>query len=145
MFARPTARDRQLPRSMRDRLGSLSCERPLPMDPQAASGKLVMLEREWAQEQQFIVPDEPTANLDFRQQGPRSWRNQRDCRLGLGVLFTTTIPPCAARPPTAYLIRGGDASTRVRCNRFVTRGGWKRCKGRRCTRSPMRRHRVISG
>ena len=60
--------------------------------------QLVLLARALAQEPQFIVLDEPTASLDFGNQGKVMREIRALAASGHGVLFTTHDPePCAAR------------------------------------------------
>ena len=70
--------------------------------------QLVLLARALAQEPQFIVLDEPTASLDFGNQG-KVMREIRKLRAsGHGVLFTTHDPNHAVRAADrVYLLRDG--------------------------------------
>ena len=71
--------------------------------------QLVLLARALAQEPQFIVLDEPTANLDFGNQGKVMREIRALAASGLGVLFTTHDPNHALRAADrAYLLRGGE-------------------------------------
>src|SRR3954454_3665713 len=71
-------------------------------------GQLVLMAREVAQEPQIIVLDEPTANLDFGNQG-KVMREIRALAAGRhGVLFTTHDPNHAMRAADrAFLLREG--------------------------------------
>jgi len=70
--------------------------------------QLVLLARALAQEPQFIVLDEPTANLDFGNQGKVMREIRALAASGLGVLFTTHDPNHALRAADrAYLLRDG--------------------------------------
>jgi iron complex transport system ATP-binding protein len=70
---------------------------------------LVLLARALAQEPQFIVLDEPTASLDFGNQGKVLREIQKLGASGHGVLFTTHDPNHAMRAADrAYLLRDGE-------------------------------------
>jgi iron complex transport system ATP-binding protein len=70
---------------------------------------LVLLARALAQEPQFIVLDEPTANLDFGNQGKVMREIRALAASAHGVLFTTHDPNHALRAADrAYLLRGGE-------------------------------------
>ena len=71
--------------------------------------QLVLLARALAQEPQFVVLDEPTASLDFGNQGKVMREIRALAARGLGVLFTTHDPNHALRAADrAYLLRDGD-------------------------------------
>jgi iron complex transport system ATP-binding protein len=68
----------------------------------------VLLARALAQEPQFIVLDEPTASLDFGNQGKVMREIRALARSGHGVLFTTHDPNHALRAADrAFLLRDG--------------------------------------
>jgi iron complex transport system ATP-binding protein len=70
--------------------------------------QLVLLARALAQEPQFIVLDEPTASLDFGNQGKVMREIRSLAAAGLGVLFTTHDPNHAMRAADrAFLLREG--------------------------------------
>jgi len=70
--------------------------------------QLVLLARALVQEPQFIVLDEPTASLDFGNQGKVMSEIRALARSGHGVLFTTHDPNHALRAADrAYLLREG--------------------------------------
>jgi iron complex transport system ATP-binding protein len=108
--------------TMLDRLGIAElAERPYTMIS-GGERQLVLLARALAQEPQFIVLDEPTANLDFGNQG----KVMRDIRAlaasGLGVLFTTHDPNHALRAADrAYLLRGGERIAEGPVHQILTR------------------------
>ena len=70
--------------------------------------QLVLLARALAQEPQFIVLDEPTASLDFGNQGKVMNEIRALAASGHGVLFTTHDPNHALRAADrAFLLREG--------------------------------------
>ena len=70
--------------------------------------QLALIARALAQQARLVVLDEPTANLDFGNQGKVMREIRRLADDGLGVLFTTHDPNHAARfADVALLIRDG--------------------------------------
>jgi len=109
LFSRPTAKDRAVARGSLERfgIGHLS-ERPYTMIS-GGERQLVLLARALAQEPQFIVLDEPTASLDFGNQGKVMREIRALATSGHGVLFTTHDPNHALRAADrAYLLRDGE-------------------------------------
>jgi len=108
LFARPTRKDRMVAAAVLERLGIASlAQRPYTMIS-GGERQLALLARALAQEPQFIVLDEPTANLDFGNQGKVLRELRALARSGLGVLFTTHDPNHALRAADrAYLLSGG--------------------------------------
>jgi ABC-type dipeptide/oligopeptide/nickel transport system ATPase component len=83
-------------------------ERPYTMIS-GGERQLVLLARALAQEPQFIVLDEPTASLDFGNQGKVMREIRQLAASGHGVLLTTHDPNHAMRAADrAYLLRGGE-------------------------------------
>ena len=109
LFGRPTAADRDIAVQMLERFGIAQLrERPYTMIS-GGERQLVLLARALAQEPQFIVLDEPTANLDFGNQGRVMREIQTLASSGHGVLFTTHDPNHAMRAAhRTYLLRGGQ-------------------------------------
>ena len=108
LFSSPTARDHAIAESALDRFGILHLrERPYTMIS-GGERQLTLLARALAQQPQFIVLDEPTASLDFGNQG-KVMREVRALAVsGHGVLFTTHDPNHAMRAADrAYLLRDG--------------------------------------
>jgi iron complex transport system ATP-binding protein len=82
-------------------------ERPYTMIS-GGERQLALLARALAQEPQFIVLDEPTASLDFGNQGKVMHEIRALAAAGHGVLFTTHDPNHAMRAADrAYLLRDG--------------------------------------
>ncbi len=108
LFSRPTAADRAIAACMLERFGIAHLrERPYTMIS-GGERQLVLLARALAQEPQFIVLDEPTASLDFGNQGKVMREIRALAASGHGVLFTTHDPNHAMRAADrAYLLREG--------------------------------------
>ena len=108
LFSRPSSADRAVAVCVLERFGIAHLrERPYTMIS-GGERQLVLLARALAQEPQFVVLDEPTASLDFGNQG-KVLREIRALALsGHGVLFTTHDPNHAMRAADrAYLLRDG--------------------------------------
>jgi iron complex transport system ATP-binding protein len=109
LFSRPSAADRAVAtRSLAQfGIGHLA-ERPYTMIS-GGERQLVLLARALAQEPEFIVLDEPTASLDFGNQGKVMREIRALAASGHGVLFTTHDPNHALRAADrAYLLRDGE-------------------------------------
>jgi iron complex transport system ATP-binding protein len=109
LFSRPSAHDRDVARESLVRFGIEHLgERPYTMIS-GGERQLVLLARALAQEPQFIVLDEPTASLDFGNQGKVMREIRALAAAGHGVLFTTHDPNHALRAADrAYLLRDGE-------------------------------------
>ena len=108
LFSRPTAGDRAIAMQSMERFGIVHlCHRPYTMIS-GGERQLALLARALAQEPQFIVLDEPTASLDFGNQGRVMHEIRALGASGHGVLFTTHDPNHAMRAADrAYLLRQG--------------------------------------
>ena len=108
LFSRPSGADRDAAARALDRFGIAHLrERPYT-ELSGGERQLVLLARALAQEPQFVVLDEPTASLDFGNQG-RVMREILALKAsGHGVLFTTHDPNHAMRTADrVYLLRQG--------------------------------------
>jgi len=82
----------------------------------------VLLARAVAQEPQFIVLDEPTASLDFGNQGKVMREIRALAVAGHGVLFTTHDPNHALRAADrAYLLRSGERIAEGKVTEVLTK------------------------
>src|SRR5688500_2135689 len=108
LFSRPSAKDREIAGRALGEFGIAHLkERPYTMIS-GGERQLVLLARALAQEPQFIVLDEPTASLDFGNQGKVMREIRALAASGHGVLFTTHDPNHALRAADrAYLLRAG--------------------------------------
>jgi iron complex transport system ATP-binding protein len=109
LFSRPSAHDYAIATRALDRFGIAHLQsRPYTM-LSGGERQLVLLARALAQEPQFIVLDEPTASLDFGNQGKVMREIRALAASGHGVLFTTHDPNHALRgADRAYLLRDGE-------------------------------------
>ncbi len=109
LFSAPSAHDRLVAGRALERFGIAALrERPYTMIS-GGERQLVLLARALAQEPQFIVLDEPTASLDFGNQGKVMREMRALAAAGHGVLFTTHDPNHALRAADrAFLIRDGE-------------------------------------
>src|SRR5256885_5349854 len=109
LFSRPSAHDRAVAAGVLEQFGIAHlAPRPYTMIS-GGERQLVLLARALAQQPQFVVLDEPTASLDFGNQGKVMRQIQILAAAGHGVLFTTHDPNHALRTADrAYLLRGGQ-------------------------------------
>jgi iron complex transport system ATP-binding protein len=108
LFSGASANDRAVAGAALERFGiSALAQRPYTMIS-GGERQLVLLARALAQEPQFIVLDEPTASLDFGNQGKVMREIRALAQSGHGVLFTTHDPNHALRAADrAFLLRDG--------------------------------------
>lgn len=109
LFSGPSAKDRNVAAQVLERFGILALsERPYT-EISGGERQLVLLARALAQEPRFVVLDEPTASLDFGNQGKVMREIRALAASGLGVLFTTHDPNHALRAADrAFLLRAGE-------------------------------------
>jgi iron complex transport system ATP-binding protein len=110
LFAAPSAHDHAVARAMLERLGITAlAERPYT-EISGGERQLALVARALAQEPRYIILDEPTASLDFGNQGKVMAQIRRLAAEGLGVLFTTHDPNQALRyADRVMLLRDGRA------------------------------------
>jgi iron complex transport system ATP-binding protein len=108
LFSRPSAADRAVALHALERFGIAHlADRPYTMIS-GGERQLTLLARALAQEPEFVVLDEPTASLDFGNQGRVMREIAALAASGHGVLFTTHDPNHALRAADrAYLLRDG--------------------------------------
>jgi iron complex transport system ATP-binding protein len=109
LFSRPSAGDHAVAARSLAQFGIAHlAQRPYTMIS-GGERQLVLLARAMAQEPQFIVLDEPTASLDFGNQGKVMREIRALAASGHGVLFTTHDPNHALRAADrAFLLRDGQ-------------------------------------
>src|SRR5262245_39244241 len=122
LFSRPTAADRAVAARVLERFGIAHLsERPYTMIS-GGERQLALLARALAQEPQFIVLDEPTASLDFGNQGKVMREIRALAASGHGVLFTTHDPNHAMRAADrAFLLRQGTGIAEGATDSVLTR------------------------
>jgi len=108
LFSAPGAHDRAVTQAVLDRFGIAALSNRPYTEISGGERQLVLLARALAQEPQFVVLDEPTASLDFGNQGKVMSEIRGLAASGHGVLFTTHDPNHALRAADrAYLLREG--------------------------------------
>jgi iron complex transport system ATP-binding protein len=108
LFSRPSANDHAVATRMKERLGiGHLADRPYT-EISGGERQLALLARALAQEPHFVVLDEPTASLDFGNQGKVMREIRGLAESGHGVLFTTHDPNHALRAADrCHLLREG--------------------------------------
>ncbi len=121
LFAAPSPHDHAVAHAMLERLGiDRLAERPYTLIS-GGERQLVLIARALAQEPAYVVLDEPTASLDFGNQGRVMREIRRLAAEGLGVLFTTHDPNQALRhADRVMMIRTGQALASGRANELLT-------------------------
>jgi iron complex transport system ATP-binding protein len=106
LFASPTAQDRAVAEGKLAELGiSHLADQPYTMIS-GGERQLVLIARALAQEPRYVVLDEPTASLDFGNQGKVMRHISALAAKGLGVLFTTHDPNQALRHANRVALLG---------------------------------------
>lgn len=122
LFSRPGAKDIAVARQMLERLGILHLADRSYTEISGGERQLVLLARALAQEPRFVVLDEPTASLDFGNQGKVLREVETLTSAGLGVLFTTHDPNHALRAAQRVcLLRAGTIVAEGKTNEILTR------------------------
>jgi iron complex transport system ATP-binding protein len=122
LLSRPTGADRAASAAALDRFGIGTLAARAYTMISGGERQLVLLARALAQEPQFIVLDEPTASLDFGNQGKVLQQIRALAGAGHGVLFTTHDPNHALRAADrAYLMRDGACLAVGAAREVVTR------------------------
>ncbi len=108
LLARPSARDFEAVDAALERLAIASlAQRPIT-ELSGGERQLALVARALAQEPHAVVLDEPTASLDFGNQGRVLREIRRLAESGLAVLFTTHDPNQALRvADRVLLVRSG--------------------------------------
>lgn len=108
LLARPSTRDREVAAAAMARLGITHLAQRPATQVSGGERQLALIARALAQESAYVVLDEPTASLDFGNQGKVLHEIHRLAAQGLGVLFSTHDPNHASRyADEALLVRDG--------------------------------------
>jgi iron complex transport system ATP-binding protein len=110
LFAAPSPRDHAVAAAVLERLGIARLAQRPYTEISGGERQLVLIARALAQEPAYVVLDEPTASLDFGNQGRVMQEIRRLAAEGLGVLFTTHDPNQALRhADRVMMIREGQS------------------------------------
>lgn len=121
LFAAPSSHDREMVRAMLQRLVIEHLAARPYTEISGGERQLVMIARALAQEPRYVILDEPTASLDFGNQGKVMGQIRRLADEGLGVLFTTHDPNQALRyAERVLLLREGRALASGRASDLLT-------------------------
>jgi iron complex transport system ATP-binding protein len=115
LFSRPSMKDREVAAQMLERLGIAHLAQRPYTEISGGERQLVLLARALAQEPRFVVLDEPTASLDFGNQGKVLNEIEALASRDLGVLFTTHDPN--------HALRAAQRACLMRAGKIVVKGG----------------------
>jgi iron complex transport system ATP-binding protein len=122
LFSAPSRHDREVAARVLDQFGISHLAARAYTMISGGERQLVLLARALAQEPQFVVLDEPTASLDFGNQGKVMREIRALAAAGHGVLFTTHDPNHALRAADrAYLLRAGERIAEGKVGDVLTR------------------------
>jgi iron complex transport system ATP-binding protein len=122
LLSRPSAQDRTVAARVLEQFGIGHLALRSYTMISGGERQLVLLARALAQEPQFVVLDEPTASLDFGNQGKVMREIRALAGMGHGVLFTTHDPNHALRAADrAYLLRAGERIAEGTVREVLTR------------------------
>lgn len=122
LFARPSRADRAAVAAALARVGIAHLAQQPVTEISGGERQLALIARALAQEPRAIVLDEPTASLDFGNQGKVLRELRRLAAQGLAVLFSTHDPNQAARhADRALLIRDGGTLAAGAVGEILTR------------------------
>jgi iron complex transport system ATP-binding protein len=121
LFARPSPNDYEVTRSAIERLGITHLAgRPYTMIS-GGERQLALIARALAQQARIVVLDEPTANLDFGNQGKVMREIRGLAESGLAVALSTHDPNQALHNADhAILIKNGSCFARGPCREVLT-------------------------
>ncbi len=121
LLAGPSQRDREVTRATIDRLGIQHLSEKPYTQISGGERQLALVARALAQEPRLVIFDEPTASLDFGNQGKVMREVRRLAADGLGVIFSTHDPNQALRhADRALLLRDGRTLALGRCSDVIT-------------------------
>jgi len=124
LLARPTARDRAVALDAMRRMGIDDLAQRSIHQISGGQRQLVLIARALAQEPRVVLLDEPTASLDFGNQGRVMHAMRALANEGLAVLFTTHDPNQALRHADwAVLMQDGGVLASGRANEVIHREG----------------------
>lgn len=121
LLAGPSQRDREITHATIERLGIRHLAEKPYTQISGGERQLALVARALAQQPQLVIFDEPTASLDFGNQGKVMREVRRLAADGLGVIFSTHDPNQALRhADRALLLRDGRTLALGRCSDVIT-------------------------
>lgn len=121
LLAGPSQHDRDITQATIERLGIRHLAGKPYTQISGGERQLALVARALAQEPRLVIFDEPTASLDFGNQGKVMREVRRLAADGLGVIFSTHDPNQALRhADRALLLRGGRTLALGRSHDVIT-------------------------